>query len=75
MSHWTVRSATTAKKPKGNEMFIIIFGNLVDGYQCAGPFIDEAQAVKWAKASVDSWSVLPLLTPLGFPKYVVEVRS
>lgn len=56
-------------------MFIIIFGNLVDGYQCAGPFIDEAQAVKWAKASVDSWSVLPLLTPLGFPKYVVEVRS
>lgn len=44
-------------------MFMICFGNVVDGFTFTGPFLDHEAAVAYCDGDDDQWNIVPLNTP------------
>lgn len=44
-------------------MFMICFGNLVDGFTFTGPFLDHDSAVTYCEGDDDQSNIVPLNTP------------
>lgn len=44
-------------------MFMICFGNVVDGFTFTGPFLDHDSAVAYCDGDDDQWNIVPLTTP------------
>lgn len=44
-------------------MFMICYGNVVDGFTFTGPFLDHDSAVAYCDGDDDQWNIVELNTP------------
>lgn len=44
-------------------MFMICYGNVVDGFTFTGPFLDHDSAVAYCEGDDDQWNIVELNTP------------
>ena len=50
-------------------MYVVVMGNLVDGFLIYGPFTESGAAVEWGDANADGgdWGIVPVKLPFNLP--------